>query len=93
VDKELGELPAAAGQALARLLSRKDRVSDLIAFLAALDPEPFLAALDLSAQEAHLKREDRLGKRETGSADLVVRDDSGPIALLEIKPSAAEHDN
>jgi hypothetical protein len=37
-DPEPGKLPAAAGEALERLLSRKDRISDLIAFLAALDP-------------------------------------------------------
>jgi hypothetical protein len=46
-DPEPGKLPAAADEALERLLSRKDRISDLIAFLAALDPEPFLAALGL----------------------------------------------
>jgi hypothetical protein len=86
-------LPIAASQALARLLSRENRVSDLIAFLAALDFEPFLAVLGLPAQEAHCKREDVLGKRETGSADLVVRGASGPVALLEIKVSAAQHGN
>ena len=46
-DPELGKLPSAASQALERLLSREDRISDLIAFLAALDPGPFLAALGL----------------------------------------------
>lgn len=92
-EPEPGELPLAASQALARLLSRENRVSDLIAFLAGLDSEPFLAALGLPAQEVYVKREDLLGKRETGSADLVVRNENGPIALLEIKVSAAQHGN
>jgi hypothetical protein len=90
-EQEQGELPIAAGQTLARLLSRENRVSDFIAFLAALDPEPFLAALNLPAQEVCVKREGLLGKRSE-RADLVVRDANGsPIALLEIKTSAAQH--
>jgi hypothetical protein len=92
-EPEPGELPIAASQALARLLSRENRVSDLIAFLAGLDSESFLAALGLPLQEVRVKREDLLGKRETGTADLVVRGESGPIALLEIKVSAAQHGN
>src|ERR1039457_1707302 len=48
---EPGKLPAAADEALERLLSREDRISDLIAFLAALDPEPFLAALGLALRQ------------------------------------------
>jgi hypothetical protein len=92
-EPELGDLPIAASQALARLLSKENRVSDLIAFLAGLDSESFLAALGLPPQEVCVKREDLLGKRGTGSADLVVRGESGPIALLEIKVSAAEHGN
>jgi hypothetical protein len=89
-DPEPGKLPAAAGEALERLLSREDRISDLIAFLAALDPEPFLAALGLPAGRARVRREVRLGD-QAGNADLVVSDEAGLVALLEIKASAAQH--
>lgn len=92
-EPDSGDIPIAASQALARLLSKENRVSDLIAFLAGLDSESFLAALDLPLQEVRVSREDLLGKRETGIADLVVRGDSGALALLEIKVSAAEHGN
>lgn len=87
---EPGKLPAAADEALERLLSREDRISDLIAFLAALDPEPFLAALGLPIRQARVRREARLGD-QAGNADLVVSDEAGPVALLEIKASAAQH--
>ena len=60
-EPEPGKLPAAADEALERLLSREDRISDLIAFLAALDPEPFLAALGLPIRRARVRREVRLG--------------------------------
>ena len=89
-DPEPGKLPAAADEALERLLSREDRISDLIAFLAALDPEPFLAALGLPIRQARVRREVRLGG-QAGNADLVVSDEAGPVALLEIKASAAQH--
>lgn len=87
---EPGPLPAAAGQALERLLSQETQISDLIAFLAALDPVPFLAALDMEVQQARVRREVRLGSR-AGNADLVVSGETGPVALLEIKASAAQH--
>jgi hypothetical protein len=86
-DPEPGKLPAAASEALERLLSREDRISDLIAFLAALDPEPFLVALGLPIRQARVRREARLGG-QAGNADLVVSDEAGPVALLEIKASA-----
>jgi hypothetical protein len=89
-DPEPGKLPAAADEALERLLSREDRISDLVAFLAALDPEPFLAALGLPIRQARVRREVRLGD-QAGNADLVVSDEAGPVALLEIKGSAAQH--
>jgi hypothetical protein len=89
-DPEPGKLPAAADEALERLLSQEDRISDLIAFLAALDPEPFLAALGLPIRQARVRREARLGD-QAGNADLVVSDEAGPVALLEIKASAAQH--
>lgn len=87
---ERGKVPAAAGQALERLLSRESQISDLIAFLAGLDPGPFLAALGLPTRDARIRREVRLGRR-AGNADLVVSDEAGPVALLEIKASAAQH--
>jgi hypothetical protein len=87
------QLPAAALQALTRLLSRENRVSDLVAFLVGLDAAPLLTALGLPAQEVRAKREDLLGRRETGSADLVVRNGKRVLALLEIKVSAAQHGN
>src|ERR1035441_5557180 len=67
------------------------RISDLIAFLAALDPEPFLAALGLPIRQAQVRREVRLGD-PAGNADLVVSDEAGPVALLEVKASAAQHE-
>ena len=89
-DPEPCKLPAAAGEALERLLSREDRISDLIAFLAALDSEPFLAALGLPIRRARVRREVRLGG-QAGNADLVISDEAGPVALLEVKASAAQH--
>src|SRR5579875_1392509 len=87
MDKEPGKLPGAADEALGRLLSREDRISDLIAFLAALDPEPFVAALGLPLQRARVRREVRLDG-QAGNADLVVSGEAGPVALLEVKASA-----
>ena len=89
-DMDTGPLPAAAGQALERLLSRETQISDLIAFLAALDTAPFLAALGLPVWQARVRREERLSNG-AGNADLIVSDETGPIALLEIKASAAQH--
>ncbi len=83
-EPEPGKLPGAADEALGRLLSREDRISDLIAFLAALDPEPFLAALGLPLQRARVRREVRLDG-QAGNADLVVSGEAGPVALLEVK--------
>lgn len=87
---EPGELPAGAGQALGRLLSHENQISDLIAFLAALDSEPFLAVLGLPGTHCFVEPEELLGN-SSGRADLVVRDESGPIALLEIKVGATQH--
>jgi hypothetical protein len=82
--------PITARQALGRLLSKEDRISDLIAFLAALDPQPLLTALELMAQDPHVGREDVLGQG-AGRADLVVRDGNRSLALLEIKVAAGQH--
>ncbi len=87
---EPGELPVAAGRALERLLSQENQISDLIAFLAALDSVPFLEALGLPGIHCYVEREELLGKG-SGRADLIVRDDSGAMALLEIKVGATQH--
>jgi hypothetical protein len=87
---EPGELPVAAGQALERLLSQENQISDLIAFLAALDSEPFLEAFGLPGTHCYVEREELLGKG-SGRADLIVRDGSGPMALLEIKVGATQY--
>ena len=88
--QEPGELPAAVGQALARLLSHENQISDLIALLAALDSEPLIEAFGLSGTHCYVEREELLDKG-SGRADLIVRDESGPMALLEIKVGAAQH--
>jgi len=87
---EPGELPVAAGQALERLLSQENQISDLIAFLAALDSVPFLEALGQPGTHCYVEWEELLGKG-SGRADLIVRDESGPMALLEIKVGATQH--
>jgi hypothetical protein len=69
-DPEPGKLPAAADEALERLLSREDRISDLIAFL---------AALGLPIRQARVRREVRLSD-QADNADLVVTDEAGPVA-------------
>jgi hypothetical protein len=84
------ELPVDASQALERLLSRENQISDLVAFLATLDPSPFLKVLGLPGGDARVRREVRLGG-QAGNADLIVSNEDGPIALLEVKASAAQH--
>jgi hypothetical protein len=84
---------ASAGKAFGRLLSQETWISDLVALLASLDPQPVLSALDLSTQNLRISREERLrlGRKVVGIADLVVWDDSRPLALLEVKAEAAQH--
>jgi hypothetical protein len=89
-DAPISHNPVAARRALGRLLSREDRISDLVAFLAALDSQPLLTALDLLARDPQVGREDVLGQG-AGRADLVVWDGSQPLALLEIKAAAGQH--
>jgi hypothetical protein len=84
------EDPAVAADALGRLLTKEERISDLVAFLAALDPLPLLRALHLAARDPRISREELLG-RGAGRADLVIRDGNRPLALLEIKAAAAQH--
>lgn len=84
-----GETAAASG-ALGRLLSREEQISDVVAFLSALDPEPLLRALGIQAGNLRVRREQALGG-SAGRADLVLLDDGRPIALVEIKAAAAQH--
>lgn len=91
-EQKLAGLPVDASRALERLLSQENQISDLIALLATLDPELFLDALDLPVRKASVKREVRLSGH-AGNADLIVSSEDGPIALLEIKSSAAQHGN
>ena len=79
-----------AGEALGRLLTKEERISDLAAFLAALDPQPLLRVLDLTARDPRVSREEVLGGG-VGRADLVLRDGTRPLAVLEIKSAAAQH--
>jgi hypothetical protein len=82
--------PAVAREALGRLLTKETRISDLVAFLAALDPQSLLRALHLTAQDPRVSRETTLGGR-AGQADVIVRDGNRPLALIEIKAAAAQH--
>jgi len=85
--------PSLARDALERLLLKEERISDLIAFLAALDPEPLLRALGLTARDPRIRREEMIPGTpgRGGRADLVVRDGAVPIALVEVKAAAGRH--
>jgi hypothetical protein len=86
------EVEDGAKAALGRLLSKEDRISDLIAFLASLDPVPLLGVLGLTTQTPSVKREVAVGtKGRRGRADLIVYDGTTPIALIEIKAASAQH--
>jgi hypothetical protein len=84
--------PAIVGHALGRMLTKEERISDLAAFLAALDPQPLLRALGLTARDPRVSREELLGAG-AGRADLVVRDGARPLAVLEFKAAAGQHDD
>jgi hypothetical protein len=66
-------------------------VCDLIAFLAAVDPEPLLHALGLELTDVRVRREVILPA--AGRAYLLVYNHDAPIAIVEVKESAAEHGN
>ncbi|HVF14999.1 MAG TPA: hypothetical protein VM942_10390 [Acidimicrobiales bacterium] len=88
--------PGAAFAALERMLAKEDRISDLIGFLAALDPRPLSTVLRVTAGNPRISREEVLrvapgGGRRSGRADLLVRDGAGIVALLEIKAAAGAH--
>jgi hypothetical protein len=82
--------PVVAREALGRLLSKEEQISDLIAFLAALDPQPLRGALGLTCQDPRVSREERLGS-SVGLADIIVKDGDRPLALVEIKAAAGQH--
>jgi hypothetical protein len=89
-------LSGPADDALGRLLNREDQVTDLIAFLAALDPKPLATALGLEAQDVRTVREQKITARVdgvslSGRADLLVYEGAQLCALVEVKASAGEH--
>lgn len=81
---------------LSRLLRDENSVSDLIAYLFALDPHSFLDGRFGDLTEPRLRREQNLmggdgGTELFGRADLLLQDGSEPIALFEVKVTAGEH--
>lgn len=79
-----------AWAALGLLLNNDEEVSDFIAFLGGLDPQPLIAALGLDATDPVLHREEKL-RSDLGRADLILRDGTIPRVLTEIKVAATEH--
>lgn len=79
-----------AWAALGRLLNNEEEVSDFIAFLGGLDPQPLKAALGIDATDPVLRREEKL-RSDLGRSDLILRDGTIPRALIEIKVAATEH--
>ena len=75
------------------MLTKEERVSDLLALLCALDAGPLAEALGLAVKRPRVDREAMLaaGGRSAGRADLLVSDGGRPVALLEVKVGAAEH--
>jgi hypothetical protein len=76
-------------QPLSRILAKEERVSDLIALLAAMDPEPLRRALGIEPVITRVEREAVLAS--AGRADLLAYGEAGVVALIEVKESAAEH--
>jgi hypothetical protein len=74
---------------LARILAREVTVSSLLAYLAELDPSPFLQVLALSPSKPGFAVEASLGG--AGRIDLLVDDGGAPVALVEVKVGASEH--
>lgn len=75
------------------MLTKEERVSDLLALLCALDAGPLAEALGLAVKRPRVDREAMLaaGGRSAGRADLLVSDGGRPVALLEVKVGAGEH--
>lgn len=82
---------------LARLLNGEEQVSDIIAFLAGLDPEPLRLALGLKVTSLNVVREamvsaPQVAKRRSERVDLLIEDSEGtPLALVEVKIGAGQH--
>ncbi|WP_138758564.1 hypothetical protein [Modestobacter altitudinis] len=76
---------------LERLLNGEERVSDFVAFLADLDPQPLARVLGLDAEGLKVRREALVNGRG-GRADLLVENAAGePLALVEVKIGAGQH--
>ncbi|MFJ5880403.1 hypothetical protein [Kitasatospora cineracea] len=73
---------------LTRLLRTEEDWSDLLCFLAELDPEPLRSALRLAPGAVAVRREARVAG---GRADLVVLLDGAERAVLEVKIGAGVH--
>ncbi|MFD0274061.1 hypothetical protein ACFVHB_09115 [Kitasatospora sp. NPDC127111] len=79
---------------LTRLLRSEDDWSDLLCFLAELDPEPLRAALRLGSGTITVRREVRVRAdtgAPTGRVDLVILLDGVERALMEMKLGAGAH--
>ncbi|MGW1605908.1 hypothetical protein [Streptomyces eurythermus] len=79
---------------LTRLLRTEDDWSDLLCFLAEIDPEPLRSALRLSQGTITVRREVRVKTRRgvpTGRVDCVVLLDGVERALMEMKLGAGAH--
>jgi hypothetical protein len=82
------------GAALGRLLAHESSLSDLLAFLAELDPLPIEATLGLAGGPHRFCREASATRgMAKGRLDLVVRrcSDNHPVAVLEIKGASDVH--
>ncbi|MEU5339195.1 hypothetical protein AB0G51_38610 [Streptomyces asoensis] len=79
---------------LTRLLRTEDDWSDLLCFLAELDPEPLRSALRLAQGTITIRREVRVKAYRgapTGRVDFVILLDGVERALMEMKLGAAAH--
>ncbi|MET7938057.1 hypothetical protein [Streptomyces sp. NPDC005322] len=79
---------------LTRMLRTEDDWSDLLCFLAEIDPEPLRSALRLAQGTITLRREVRMKARRgvpTGRVDCVVLLDGVERALMEMKLGAGAH--
>jgi hypothetical protein len=83
-------LEPAARLALGRTLGQEEQVSNLIAFLAAIDPAPLVTAMRWEPAHVTIARESVLPHRRR-RADLLVRHPDGHAALIEVKVSADQH--
>jgi len=73
-----------------RLLKHEDNVSNLLAFLAALDPEPLAQLLGIPAAGLQVRRETNLTGKN-GRSDFIVWNEDAARAIVELKVAAVEH--